>query len=46
MKIQDDVAAAQPEIDKRTEQLVSKGRWNVAGYKVSGGPKLNEKTRN
>ncbi|KAH7556543.1 hypothetical protein BM1_05977 [Bipolaris maydis] len=23
----DEVAAAQPEIDKRTEQLVSKGRW-------------------
>jgi len=28
----DDVAAAQPEIDKRTEQLVSKGRWIVPGY--------------
>lgn len=31
---QDEVAAAQPEIDKRTEQLVSKGRWQVPGYKV------------
>ncbi|KAF1944199.1 hypothetical protein EJ02DRAFT_442720 [Clathrospora elynae] len=30
----DEVAAAQPEIDKRTEQLVSKGRWAVPGYKV------------
>ncbi|KAL8803354.1 MAG: hypothetical protein Q9200_006256 [Gallowayella weberi] len=30
----DEVAAAQPEIDKRTEQLVSKGRWQVPGYKV------------
>lgn len=32
--VQDEVAAAQPEIDKRTEQLVSKGRWQVPGYKV------------
>lgn len=32
--LQDEVAAAQPEIDKRTEQLVSKGRWQVPGYKV------------
>jgi ATP synthase D chain, mitochondrial (ATP5H) len=31
----DDVAAAQPEIDKRTEQLVSKGKWVVPGYAVS-----------
>lgn len=30
----DEVAAAQPDIDKRTEQLVSKGRWAVPGYKV------------
>ncbi|KAJ5028613.1 hypothetical protein J3E72DRAFT_237922 [Bipolaris maydis] len=30
----DEVAAAQPEIDKRTEQLVSKGRWAVPGYKA------------
>lgn len=30
----DEVAAARPDIDKRTEQLVSKGRWNVPGYKV------------
>jgi len=29
------VAAAQPDIDKRTEQLVSKGRWAVPGYKAS-----------
>lgn len=28
--------AAQPDIDKRTEQLVSKGRWQVPGYKVRG----------
>jgi hypothetical protein len=34
MAIQDDVAAAQPQIDERTAQLVSKGRWNVPGYKV------------
>jgi hypothetical protein len=33
--MQDEVAAAQPEIDKRTEQLVSKGRWAVPGYKAS-----------
>jgi hypothetical protein len=26
---------AQPEIDKRTEQLISKGRWAVPGYKAS-----------
>jgi hypothetical protein len=32
---QDEVAAAQPDIDKRTEQLVAKGRWQVPGYKVS-----------
>ena len=31
----DEVAAAQPEIDQRTEQLVSKGRWAVPGYKAS-----------
>ena len=31
---QDEVAAARPDIDKRTEQLVSKGRWHVPGYKV------------
>ncbi|EAT85266.2 hypothetical protein SNOG_07800 [Parastagonospora nodorum SN15] len=30
----DEVAAAQPDIDKRTEQLVSKGRWAVPGYKA------------
>jgi hypothetical protein len=28
------VAAAQPEIDEKTSQLVSKGRWSVPGYKV------------
>ncbi|KAL8992957.1 MAG: hypothetical protein Q9169_006699 [Polycauliona sp. 2 TL-2023] len=33
----DEVAAAQPEIDKRTEQLVSKGRWQVPGYKEKFG---------
>lgn len=26
--------AARPDIDARTEQLVSKGRWMVPGYKV------------
>lgn len=30
----DEVAAARPDIDKRTEQLVAKGRWSVPGYKV------------
>ena len=30
----DEVAAARPDIDKRTEQLVSQGRWDVPGYKV------------
>ncbi|KAF2277650.1 mitochondrial ATP synthase [Westerdykella ornata] len=33
----DEVAAAQPDIDKRTEQLVSKGRWHVPGYKEKFG---------
>ncbi|KAL8752329.1 MAG: hypothetical protein Q9184_005769 [Pyrenodesmia sp. 2 TL-2023] len=33
----DEVAAAQPEIDKRTAQLVSKGRWGVPGYKEKFG---------
>ena len=28
--------AANPEIDERTSQLVSKGRWQVPGYKVCG----------
>ena len=32
--VQDEVAAAQPDIDKRVSQLVSKGRWAVPGYKV------------
>jgi len=32
---QDEVAAARPDIDERTTQLVSKGRWGVPGYKVS-----------
>lgn len=27
--------AAMPEIEKRTEQLVSRGKWDVPGYKVS-----------
>jgi hypothetical protein len=31
---QDDVAAAREDIDKRTSQLVSKGRWMVPGYQV------------
>ncbi|KAI5924447.1 hypothetical protein F4810DRAFT_121407 [Camillea tinctor] len=29
----DDVAAAEPSIDQKTAQLVSKGRWTVPGYK-------------
>ncbi|KAG6991193.1 ATP synthase subunit d [Physcia stellaris] len=29
----DEVAAAQPDIDKRTEQLVSNHKWAVPGYK-------------
>ncbi|KAL8855493.1 MAG: hypothetical protein Q9178_007875 [Gyalolechia marmorata] len=33
----DEVAAAEPEIDKRTDQLVSKGRWHVPGYKEKFG---------
>lgn len=34
--LQDEVAAARPDIDERTSQLVSKGRWQVPGYKVRG----------
>ncbi len=33
--IQDEVAAAEPSIDEKTANLVSKGRWSVPGYKVS-----------
>ncbi|KAI9887912.1 MAG: ATP synthase d subunit [Watsoniomyces obsoletus] len=33
----DDVAAIEPEIDRRTEALVSKGRWMVPGYKEKFG---------
>ena len=32
--LQDEVAAAEPSIDQKTAQLVSKGRWVVPGYKV------------
>lgn len=32
--LQDDVVAARPDIDVRVEQMVSKGRWMPAGYKV------------
>ena len=28
------IAAARPDIDEKTTQLVSKGRWSVPGYKV------------
>ena len=31
---QDEVAAARPDIDEKTAKLVSKGRWDVPGYKV------------
>ncbi|MCJ1249622.1 ATP synthase d subunit [Trapelia coarctata] len=33
----DEVAAARPDIDERTAQLVSKGRWAVPGYKEKFG---------
>ncbi|KAF2262400.1 NAC-domain-containing protein [Lojkania enalia] len=33
----DEIATAQPDIDKRTEQLISKGRWHVPGYKEKFG---------
>ncbi|KAH8695183.1 putative ATP synthase D chain, mitochondrial [Talaromyces proteolyticus] len=33
----DDVAAAQPEIDEKTAQLVSNGKWVPAGYKEKFG---------
>ena len=35
--LQDEVVAAQPDIDKRVEQLVSKHRWQVPGYKEKFG---------
>ena len=35
---QDDIVAARPDIDERTAQLVSKGRWAVPGYKVRQQP--------
>ncbi|KZF20798.1 putative ATP synthase subunit D, mitochondrial [Xylona heveae TC161] len=33
----DEVVAARPDIDERTAQLVSKGRWSVPGYKEKFG---------
>ncbi|OCK82161.1 ATP synthase D chain, mitochondrial [Lepidopterella palustris CBS 459.81] len=33
----DEVVAARPDIDERTSQLVSKGRWTVPGYKEKFG---------
>ncbi|KAI3330502.1 hypothetical protein F4824DRAFT_492143 [Ustulina deusta] len=33
----DEVAAAEPSIDEKTEKLVSKGRWSVPGYKEKFG---------
>ena len=33
-RTQDEVVAARPDIDERVSQLVSKGRWQVPGYKV------------
>ncbi|KAF9871929.1 hypothetical protein CkaCkLH20_10561 [Colletotrichum karsti] len=33
----DEVAAAEPSIDEKTSQLVSKGRWTVPGYKEKFG---------
>ncbi len=32
--MQDEVAAAEKSIDEKTNELVSKGRWMVPGYKV------------
>lgn len=29
----EEVARAKPEIQKKTDELVSKGRWDVPGYK-------------
>ncbi|KAI7929929.1 hypothetical protein M0657_001614 [Pyricularia oryzae] len=43
----DEVAAAEPSIDEKTAKLVSKGRWQVPGYKASfqflfpSGPQLS-----
>jgi F-type H+-transporting ATPase subunit d len=34
---QDEIAAARPDIDEKTSQLVSKGRWSVPGYKEKFG---------
>lgn len=34
---QDEIAAARPDIDERTEQLVSNGKWMPPGYKVCRG---------
>lgn len=34
LSYQDDVCAAVPEIEEKTTELVSKGRWSVPGYKV------------
>lgn len=50
---QDEVCAAAPEIDKRAEWLVSRGRWSVPGYKVCivppfhiiGSPQLRQDSR-
>ncbi|TVY18670.1 Mitochondrial ATP synthase subunit d [Lachnellula arida] len=33
----DEIAAAEPQIDEKTNQLVSKGRWMVPGYKEKFG---------
>jgi predicted ribosome quality control (RQC) complex YloA/Tae2 family protein len=33
----DEIAAAEPSIDQRTEQMVVKGRWAVPGYKEKFG---------
>lgn len=45
------MVAARPDIDKRVEQLVSKGRWSVPGYTASlthsseSRPSANESNR-
>ena len=38
--LQDEVVAARPDIDERVSQLVSKGRWQVPGYKVCSSVEL------
>ena len=41
----DEVAAAEPSIDEKTARLVSKGRWDVPGYKVRNNTNLGDALR-